>query len=168
MHNTEDTLLHFTSVLSTQDDNLVVLEVNLDSALSGQVLDGERSLEFTSIENVEIDFLVITEILNKLLGGRGDEHVLHEESVVRSAADNSDFESVLGIPSSVSIDNIKSGLLAEILDGKVSAELVAVGVDGDVDITPPDGVLGGLIENDSLFLGDTSGSLTRVGNEGTS
>jgi len=58
--------------------------------------------------------------------------------------------------------------LAEILDGKVSAELVALRVDGDIDVTPPDGVLGGLIENDSLFLGDTSGSLTRVGNEGTS
>lgn len=168
MHNTEDTLLHFTSVLGTQDDDFVALEVNLDTGLRSQVLDGDGSLEFTSVENVEVDFLVITEVLNKFLGGRGDEHVLHEESMVRSAADNSDFESVFRIPSSVSINNIKSGLLAEILDGKVSAELVALRVNRDIDITPPDGVLGGFIENDSLFSGDTSGSLTRVGNEGTS
>ena len=107
VHNTEDTLLHFTSVLGTQDDNLVVLEVNLDTGFSGQILDREGSLELTSIENVEVDFLIIAEILSKLLRGRSDKHVLHEESVIRSAANDSDFKSVFRIPSSISIDDIK-------------------------------------------------------------
>ena len=61
-----------------------------------------------------------------------------------------------------------SGFLAEILNSEVSAELVALRADGDVDITPPNGVLSGFIENDSLFLGNTSGSLSRVSNESTS
>lgn len=63
-------------------------------------------MEFSSVENMEINLFVIIEICSKLLSSRADKHVFHEESMIRSTANNSNLKSVFWVPSSITINDV--------------------------------------------------------------
>ncbi len=112
MHNREDTLFHFTGILSTRwatdlafisylkqldrpkDDHLHTLEIDLDrggrSHASGEAVRGELS----SI----VDYEVWLPKVGELLIGGADEHVVHEQGMVCTSAYDADFDAILGIP----------------------------------------------------------------------
>lgn len=99
--NGEDTLLHFTGILGTQDNHLLLGEVDCDGGTRGHTLSVSVGWERTSI----VDGVIGLEV-NELFPWWADEHVAHEESMVGTSADDSDSDSVLLIPSCISINNI--------------------------------------------------------------
>ena len=94
VHNGEDTLLHLSSVLGTEDNHLHPLEVDLDGGIRSHTGGETVCGELASVVNNKIG---LAKLLELLLGGT-DEHVVHEEGVVGSCADHSDLDAVFGIP----------------------------------------------------------------------
>lgn len=126
MHDGEETLLHFSGILGTENGVGLIGEVALDAGANclANSLDGERALQFSSVEDVELDLGVISEISFEFLDGGLDQHVLHEEGVIGSGDDVSDWDSEVRVPTKVAINHIEIWLGVEILDGEVSAESV--------------------------------------------
>ena len=94
VHNGEDTLLHLSSVLGTEDHHLHALEVDFDRC--GRSHTGSETVrgELAGVVNNKIR---LSKHLELLLGGT-DEHIVHEERMVGSCADHSDLDAVLGVP----------------------------------------------------------------------
>jgi hypothetical protein len=94
VHNGEDTLLHLSGVLGTEDNHLHALEVDLDGC--GRSHTGSETVrrELAGVVNNKVG---LAKLLELVLGGT-DEHVVHEEGVVGSCADHSDLDAVLGVP----------------------------------------------------------------------
>ena len=105
MHDTEDTLLHLTSVLGPKDSELLLLEVHCDGSLTCHILCLGVSREFAGIKDGEVDSLC--EVLCQLLMRSTDEHLLHEESMIRSGCNDSALQSVRFVPASIAVDNKK-------------------------------------------------------------
>jgi len=63
VHNCENTLFHFTSVLTTQYGECVVCEIQLGGGTTRESPAGEGHLVFTCIENVEVYVFVVCKIL---------------------------------------------------------------------------------------------------------
>lgn len=123
MHDREDTLLHLSSVFSSQDDNFASLEVDLDGGGGGHTGGETIGWELTGIVDCEVGGTKLSEFF----GGRSDQHVVHlykgqilqsataperstgdigktyEKSVVSTSADDSDLDAVLGVPSSETV-----------------------------------------------------------------
>lgn len=99
--NSEDTLLHLTSVLSTKDDHLLLVEVDGHGGGRGHTLSVSVGRELAGV----VDGVVGVEVL-ELLTRRADEHVAHEESMVGAGANNTDADSVLLIPAGVAINDV--------------------------------------------------------------
>lgn len=99
--NGEDTLLHLTSVLSTEDDHLLVGEVDGNGGGGGHTLSEAVGRERTSV----VDDIVGVEVV-KLLTLGADQHVAHEESVVGTSANNANADAVALIPTGVTVDDI--------------------------------------------------------------
>lgn len=99
----EDTLLHLASVLGTEDDHLLVGEVNGDRSTGGHALGVSVGGECAGI----VDGVVRVEVL-ELLTRRADEHVAHEKGMVGAGADDTDADAVLGVPASVTVNDVDS------------------------------------------------------------
>ena len=110
VHDAKDTLLHFSSVRGTKDDELLCGEVNGDRSLIANIRDAFISDEFTSIEDGEVG-AGGREVLLDEVELASDEHLLHEEGVIRSGRDDASLDAILLIPAGVTIDNeqLKSG-----------------------------------------------------------
>lgn len=80
VHDCEDTFFHFSSILSSQNDHLSLVEVKRDSSIVDDIRDELVGTELTSIEDVIVSS--ISEIFLELLGSGSDKHVSHEESVI--------------------------------------------------------------------------------------
>lgn len=114
----EDTLLHLTGVLGTEDDHLLVGKVDGDRSARGHTLGEPVGGESTGI----VDGVVGVEVL-ELLTGRADEHVAHEESMVGAGADDSDADSVLLVPSGVTVNDVDSRPCVEVVNSTLAVDL---------------------------------------------
>ena len=94
VHDGEDTLFHLSSVLGTEDNHLHALEVDLDGGGRGHTGSETVGRELAGIVNNKVG---LAKLLELVLGGT-DEHVVHEEGVVGSCANDSDLDAVLGVP----------------------------------------------------------------------
>lgn len=100
--DSEDSLLHLTGIHGAEHKRLPLLEVQVDRYVilhSGGV---RVSGEFTSVQDGPVD--LSAEIIFDLLRSRSDEHVLHEEGMVRFGADHSDGHLVSLVPAGVPVD----------------------------------------------------------------
>jgi len=97
----EDTLLHLTGVLGTQDDHLLLGEVDGNGGGRGHTLSETVGGERASI----VDDIVGVEVLQLLATG-ADKHVAHEESMVGTGADNTNADAVALVPTGETIDDI--------------------------------------------------------------
>lgn len=93
-HDGENTLLHLSSVLGTKDDHLHALEVDLDGSRGSHAGGEPIGWELASVVDDEV---WLAKVL-KLGLRRSDKHVVHEEGVVGTCADDPDLDAVLGIP----------------------------------------------------------------------
>lgn len=158
VHEAKDALLHLPSVLGPQNHHLVILastpgqrlrlsaadaqgraylQIDVDAGGRGHSLGERVGREFTGIEDVEIWTLAL-ELLDVGLVLGPHEHVPHEESVVRPARHDPNFDTILGIPASKAVDHIKAGASVEVIDGAVAVDVPGMLVEGDVHGTPPD------------------------------
>lgn len=93
-HNRENTLLHLSGIFGTEDNHLHALEVDLDRGSGGHTSSETVGRELPGVVDDEI---WLAKVL-KLSFGRSDQHVVHEEGMVGSCADDPNFDAVLGIP----------------------------------------------------------------------
>lgn len=113
----EDTLLHLTGVLSTQDDHLLVGEVDGNGCGGGHTLSEAVGRERTSI----VDDIVGVEVLQLLLGG-ADKHVAHEQSMVSTGADDTDTDAVTLVPAGETIDNIDAVASVQVVNSALTVD----------------------------------------------
>lgn len=164
VHDGEDTLLHFTGVFGTQDNHLHSLEVDFDRGGRGHTSGESVGRELTGVVDDKVGLAVVFE----LLGSWSDQHVVHEQGVVGSRCDDSDLDSVLGIPTGETVKDVDVFTGIQVIDGSFTVDLESVLVHGDVNTTrPPDVVLGGLLVDDSLVLGGSTCLLAGEVDEGT-
>jgi len=164
VHNTKDTLLHFSGVLGAENRHSSLGKVDGNTGLGGNSFNGRGSGEFTGVDDMEINFSA--EITGELFGSGDDEHVSHKESVICTRADDSDGDSVTRIPTGITINDVETGSSIQIGDSSFFDELVGLLSQGEVDGAPPD-ILGVFILDDTLVLGRSTGLDARVGAEGT-
>ena len=163
-HNSEDTLLHLTGVLSTENGHLHILEVDGNGGRRGHTVSESVGGESTGVVDGEIGLAKVGELL---LSG-SDKHVSHEESVVSTGTDNTDLDSVLGVPAGVSINNVDSLSGIQVVNSTLSVNLPRVLGKLLVDRSPPNVVdRGGLVDN-TLVLGGATSLLAGGGNKSTS
>lgn len=116
--NCEDTLLHLTSILCTEDDHLLLGKVDGDTGGTSHTSGVSVGREGSSI----VDDIVRVEVFQFLSLG-SDKHVSHEQGVVGTSADDSDVDSVSLIPSSKSIDDVDSVPGVKVIDSTFSVDL---------------------------------------------
>lgn len=114
--------LHLARVLGAKNDHLTTLEVDLDGRGRGHAGGEAVRRELTGVVDGEIGLAEVGE----LLGGRTDEHVVHEEGVVRSAADDADFDSVLGLPASEAVEHVDVLSSVQVVDSTLPVDLERV------------------------------------------
>lgn len=102
--------------------------------------------ELTGVEDVVVGS--IGEIAIELGLGGHDKHVAHEEGVVRTSADDSDLDSVFGVPTGISVDNVDFTSGVEVALGKFGEEVERSSCDGSVDFSPSDFLFSdGVVDN---------------------
>lgn len=116
--NGEDTLLHLTGVLGTEDNHLLGGKVDGDGGGRGHTLSETVGGESTSV----VDCVVGVESL-QLLTGRTDQHVAHEEGMVGTGADDADLDAVLLVPAGITIDDINAIAGVEVVDSALAVNL---------------------------------------------
>jgi hypothetical protein len=90
----KDALFHFTGVFSSEDDHLHTFKVDLDGGGGAHAFGKTIGGELTGVVNDEIGFAKVGELL--FCGT--DEHVVHEEGMIGSSANDADFDPVFGMP----------------------------------------------------------------------
>lgn len=105
VHNGEDSLLHLSGILRAENHHLSLLEVQRNCGIVHNIGDVLVRSELSSIEDVVVRSIL--EITVKLGLSRFDKHVGHEESMVRTSADDSNPDPVLRVPASISIDHVQ-------------------------------------------------------------
>ena len=113
----EDTLLHLTGVLGSQDDHLLLGEVDGDGGGRGHTLSEAVGGERTGV----VDDIVGVEVL-ELLGRGADEHVAHEEGMVGASADNTDADAVSLIPAGETINDVDAVAGVEVVDSTLTVD----------------------------------------------
>jgi hypothetical protein len=110
--------------------------------------------ELTSVENVVIR--AIREILLELFRSGSDEHISHEESVVRTGAHDPYLYSVLWAPPRIPINHIDLPPGVEVALGQTRQNLEGLGGHRLVHISPSDFVLADGVLDDGLGLRGTA------------
>ncbi len=133
VHDREDALLHLPGVLGAENHDFPVLEAQVDGGRreSGGLVGSWK------LAGVVDDVVRIPEAL-QLLGGRADEHVVHEEGMVGARADDPHLDLVLGIPAGEAVDAEDRIAEIEEVSRTLSVELEQLRLDRKVDGPPPD------------------------------
>ncbi len=93
-------------------------KVNGDRRSRGHTSGITVSGELAGVEDGKIGF---TKVL-KFFSSGTDQHVVHEESVVSSSADDTDLDTVLGVRSGISVKDIKTLTSVEVIDGTFTVD----------------------------------------------
>ena len=163
VHQGKDALLHFSGVFGAEDDHFLGLEADIDGGFGGHTRSETVGGKLAGIVDGKVGLAKVFE----LLFGRGDEHDTHEERVVGAGADDADLDPFGGIPTGEGIDDVKLLTGVEVVLGAFAIDFEGVGIDGDVDVTPPDVVLGGGIFGDPFVTGGAAGLFAGVCDEGS-
>lgn len=115
--HSEDTLLHLTGVLGTQDDHLLLGKVDGHGGGRGHTLSEAVRGERTGV----VDDIVGVEVL-KLLTSRTDQHVAHEQGVVGASANNADADTVALIPTSIAVNDIDAVTGVQVVDSTLTVD----------------------------------------------
>lgn len=153
VHDREDTLLHFTGIFSTENDEFATFERKVDARAGGKRRGRRIGFELTSVEDDEVGGAEIGEFLS----GRTNQHIVHEQRVIGASANNTNLKTVFRIPSGVSVDDIEMIASVQIIDGARTV-LQERGIGHlDIDRTPPNIVRAFRIVDDTLIFRATTG-----------
>ena len=115
--NSEDTLLHLTSVFSAKDDHLLLSEIDSNTGGAGHARRISVCREGTGI----VYYIVWVEVL-KLRTLWADQHIAHEQGVVGAGADHPNVDPVSLVPSCISINDVDSVTSVQVIDGSLSVD----------------------------------------------
>ena len=163
IQNREDALLHFTGVLTAKDHHFARLEIDIDRGLARQAGYARARLRLAAVVDHPIRLAEICQFLLR----RTNQHVPHEQRMVGTPANNADLQPMLRIPRRIAvnaIDVIPPRVQRD--DGGVLQDREGLLADGDVDVPPPDVILGNGVLNDALVLRAAPSFLAGVGNQG--
>jgi hypothetical protein len=132
-HDGEDALLHLASIFCSEDDHLVRRKVDGDTGTRGHAEGVSVGGEGAGV----VDGKVWGAVGLHLLVGGADEHVAHKETVVGARTDDTDLDSVAGVPAGVTVENVDPGAGVEIIDGTFTVDLPDLFGHGLVDRAPP-------------------------------
>lgn len=110
-------LLHLTSIFGTEDNHLLLGEVDGNGGGGGHTGGEAVGGESTGV----VDDIVGVEVLELLARGP-DEHVTHEESMVCASADNANVDAVTLVPAGETIDNVDTVAGVEVVDGTLTVD----------------------------------------------
>lgn len=113
----EDTLLHLTGVLGSKNNHLLIRKVDGDGCSRGHTAGIPVGREGATI----VDDIVRMEVL-QLLSRRADQHVAHEESVIRAGAHDTDADPVALVPSCEAVDDVDALAGVEVVDGTLAVD----------------------------------------------
>lgn len=113
----EDSFLHLSSVLSTENDHLLLGEVDRNGGRRGHTGGEAVGGEGASVVN----HVVRVEVLELLARGP-DEHVAHEEGMVGAGADNADVDAIALVPAGEAIDNVDAVAGVQVVDGTLTVD----------------------------------------------
>ena len=119
IHDREDTLFHFTGVLGAQDHELTAFETEAHAGRRREPFRIGVGRELAPIKDDVIRFAEISQFV----GGRPDQHVVHEQGVIWTIANNADLDAVLGVPAAKAIDYVQMGSSVEIVHGPAAIEV---------------------------------------------
>jgi len=108
--------------------------------------------KFSCIEN---DVIRLSKFL-KLRIIRPDEHIVHEQSMIRTAGNNSDLDAVFRIPPCKTIGDVESVTNIQLIDRPFPNNQKSVLINPDIEVAPPYVVDEFRSGNDSLVFGASS------------
>lgn len=115
--NGEDTLLHLAGIFGSENDHLLLGEIDGNRCRRGHTLCEAIGREGTSIVN-DIVWVEVLEILAR----RANEHIPHEKGVVGTRADNPHANSVPLIPACKPVNHVDAVARVEIVDCALSVD----------------------------------------------
>ena len=120
-------------------------------------------VELATVDDGQVSTLL--EVFLDLLGARANEHLFHEQGVIGPGADDSDLDLIKRVPTAPTVNDEEVGSTVEVVDGPLSVDFVSFRTDGDVSRSPPYRILGVLVFNHPLFLGNPAGTLSTISNQ---
>ena len=150
VQNFEDWLFHFSRKLSAENDHLLLAQVQSCNHWWCYTFDVWRYTDLSSVENVDIS--TSWKVLFKLFLRRSSKHVSHEESVIGSGAESSNFDLVFRIPTGITINDDASVLVIDVVDGSFLDQVKFRFFNWNVDFTPINSLSSKLIFHDSSVL----------------
>lgn len=133
-HDCENPLLHFPGVFGTKNDHFLSGKVDGDRSARGHTCCVPVCGEGAGV----VDCKVGRSVGLHLFIGRTNQHVSHEETVVCSCTDDTDFDSVTSIPASIAVKDVDSGTGVEVVDGSFTVDFPDCFWHRLIDRTPPD------------------------------
>ena len=152
IHDREHAFFHLTGVFGSQNHHLSTIKMDRYTCRAGHSLDVRLGRTLAGVVNHVIRF---AERLEFLLG-RSNQHVVHEECVIRSRTDNSNFNSVFRIPTREAVHHVKPGLRIEECRREFLKLCKRRVGQCDVDRAPPDIRFTGRLRNDPLVFRTTA------------
>ena len=117
-HDGEDSLLHLTGVLGSEDDHLLVGKVDSHAGSTCHASGVSVRWERTSV----IDDVVGVEA-RQFFSLRSDEHVAHEQGMVSTGADDANVNSVFLVPTGIAIDDVDAIPRVQVINGSLTIDL---------------------------------------------
>ena len=135
MHHSEDTLLHLTGILVSEDGHFSEFEVDANRGSGRHVFGVGISVELTSIDHGEV--WTLGKVLLQVGLGVTDQHLLYEKSVVRTRSNDSALLLVSRVPAGISINNEEALAGVEAVDSLNSVSSVSFWSNRNIYISPP-------------------------------
>jgi hypothetical protein len=110
-------LLHLAGVLSSKNNHLLIGKVDGDGCSRGHTASIPVGRESAAI----VDHIVRMEVL-QLLSRRADQHVAHEQSMVRAGAHDTDADPVALVPSCEAVDDVDALAGVEVVNGTLAVD----------------------------------------------
>jgi hypothetical protein len=148
VHDGEHTFFHLSGILSTQDNHLSLLEVETHCCIVDHIGETFVGIELSGIEDIVISSFA--EIFLEFLNSGSDQHVGHEQGVIRAGAHDSDLDSLLGAPSRISINNINNSASIQVTLGQGAEDIKGGALHASVHVSPSDFFLSDGISHDGL------------------
>jgi len=134
--NGENTLLHLTSILGAQDDNLLLGEVDGHRGGGSHALRPSVGREGSGV----VDDIVGVEV-RMLLSTGADKHIPHEQGMVSTGTDDANADSVALIPASEAVDDIDAIPSVQVINSTLSVDSPDLWAHGLVNGSPPNIIL---------------------------
>jgi hypothetical protein len=161
VHDREHPLLHLAGVLAAEDDELATAERQVDRRGGGHARGVLVGGEAAGVEDDVVGRAEAVELGHR----RADQHVVHEQRVVRAGAHDADLEPVGGIPAGEAVDDVQPLAGVQVVDRPLAVDREALRVELDVDVAPPHVVANLGLVDDALVGGAATGLLAGVGDE---